>query len=384
MSKKIFSISIVKNEADIIESFVRYNLNILDGMIILDNHSFDNTLEILNLLKKEGLNLHILEDDDNDFDQAIKTNLLLSQAVREFNADIIVPLDADEFLIAPNNPNPRPYLEKIEFPEYLSVKWKTYVPTFDNEDKNFIPSKITFAREDLGEYSKVILPKELFEKYDVKITKGNHKISFDEKYEDLIKNNLDENLRIAHFPIRSKEQFISKISIGWINNLIDVNRSQYESWHLKEIFDDMKNGLNLNEKDMIDFAKNYSMEKQEKEVGITYDQIDLSFCKDISIKYKINELNYFTKLLSNSESLAKNHLNLKKDILKEKKRFKEEINGFKREINLYKADNNNLLIKVERINEQKFQLEKKIEEYETSTSWKITAPLRKLISILKK
>ncbi|MDP3035130.1 MAG: glycosyltransferase family 2 protein [Methanobacteriaceae archaeon] len=74
MSKTIFSISMVKNESDVIESFVRYNLNILDGMIILDNQSSDNTLEILNLLKKEGLNLYIIKDEDREFDQAIKTN----------------------------------------------------------------------------------------------------------------------------------------------------------------------------------------------------------------------------------------------------------------------------------------------------------------------
>ena len=34
--KKIFTITMVKNEMDIIESFIRYNLNIVDGMIILD------------------------------------------------------------------------------------------------------------------------------------------------------------------------------------------------------------------------------------------------------------------------------------------------------------------------------------------------------------
>ncbi len=373
----------VKNEADIIESFVRYNLNILDGMIILDNCSSDNTLEILNLLKKEGLNLYIIKDDDMDFDQTIKTNKLLSQAVTEFNPDIIVPLDADEFIIASKNQNPRKYLEMIEFPEYLSVKWKTYVPTFDNEDEKFIPSKITFAREDLGEYRKVILPKELFESYDVKLTKGNHKLSFNAKYEDFIKNKSDKNLRIAHFPIRSKEQFISKIIVGWINNLIDVNRSPYESWHLKNIYNDLKNDLTINEKDMIDFAKNYSMEESGKKVGIAYDPMDLSFCKDISIKYEINELNYFTKFLSNTESLAQSHLNLKKDIQNEEKGFEEEINLLKREINRFKSDNDNLLIKVDRITNQKILLEKKIEEYETSTSWRITAPLRKLISLLK-
>ena len=45
----------VKNEMDIIESFVRYNVNYLDGMIILDNGSTDNTLNILKSLKNEGL-----------------------------------------------------------------------------------------------------------------------------------------------------------------------------------------------------------------------------------------------------------------------------------------------------------------------------------------
>lgn len=34
---KIVSITMVKNESDIIESFIRYTLNIVDEMIILNN-----------------------------------------------------------------------------------------------------------------------------------------------------------------------------------------------------------------------------------------------------------------------------------------------------------------------------------------------------------
>ena len=70
--KKIFSISMVKNEMDIIESFVRYNTNVFDGMIIMDNGSTDDTLKILNLLAEEGLPIVVIEDAEKGFDKVKK------------------------------------------------------------------------------------------------------------------------------------------------------------------------------------------------------------------------------------------------------------------------------------------------------------------------
>ena len=43
---KIVTITTIKNEADIIESFIRYHLNIVDEMIILNNGSTDDTNNI--------------------------------------------------------------------------------------------------------------------------------------------------------------------------------------------------------------------------------------------------------------------------------------------------------------------------------------------------
>ena len=113
-NKKIFSISMVKNEMDIIESFVRYNANIFDGMIILDNCSSDTTFKILKLLENEGLPLFIFKDKDMEYSQAVKMNQLLLKAVNEFEADIIVPLDADEFLISSNNLSKQLFLSILQ------------------------------------------------------------------------------------------------------------------------------------------------------------------------------------------------------------------------------------------------------------------------------
>ena len=53
----------VKNEIDIIESFICYHLNIVDGTTISDNGSSDNTLNIIKKLKDEGLPVHYIEDE---------------------------------------------------------------------------------------------------------------------------------------------------------------------------------------------------------------------------------------------------------------------------------------------------------------------------------
>ena len=88
-------------------------------------------------------------------------NQLLKKAVEEFNADVIVPIDADEFIISSKGGTPRGILENIDPNSYYLAKWKTYVPEFnENEDEKFIPSKITLCRDDVfEEFYKAIFQK---------------------------------------------------------------------------------------------------------------------------------------------------------------------------------------------------------------------------------
>lgn len=373
MTKKIFSISMVKNEIDIIESFVRYNINIFDGMIILDNGSTDNTLQILKKLKDEGLPIFVFEDTDREYEQAIKMNSLLLTAINEFKADIIVPLDADEFLISTDKGNPRFILDEMDEDTFYLAKWKTYIPDFDqNQNEDFIPSKMTLVRdENVEEFYKAIIPKELVLDYNAELIFGNHDLIYDSHYESKIKRIINPNLRIAHFPIRSKEQTISKISVGWIYSLYRLGRKEGENFHWKLIFDKLKENQEITNGDIINFAKQFALQNN-KNITLHEDPMDLTFCDNIKMIYP-NKINPISNLLESCEWLALSFLNSNKEYLANEQKLKKEIDDLS--IQLQELSNMNSSLKK--------QHNIKIKEFEGSTSWAITAPLRRIGKLMK-
>ena len=59
---RLVGVSMVRNEADIIEAFVRHNAAVLDALVVVDHGSVDGTREILFALRDEGLPLAIEQD----------------------------------------------------------------------------------------------------------------------------------------------------------------------------------------------------------------------------------------------------------------------------------------------------------------------------------
>lgn len=93
---KIFGVSMVRNEADIIGLTVLNNLSLgLDRVLVLDNGSTDGTDKILRALAKEDKRVRYIQDD-SPFNQAAITTELAREAHRQ-GADWILPFDADEF-----------------------------------------------------------------------------------------------------------------------------------------------------------------------------------------------------------------------------------------------------------------------------------------------
>lgn len=97
--KKIVVITMVKNEEDIIESFIRHSMTFADELILIDHDSIDRTSEILYSLSDEYNNLFVKKYTEFEYSQSECMTALMKEAFCEYNADIVVPLDADEFLL---------------------------------------------------------------------------------------------------------------------------------------------------------------------------------------------------------------------------------------------------------------------------------------------
>ncbi len=319
---KIASITTIKNEADIIESFIRYHLKIVDFMLILDNGSTDDTNYILEELIAEGLPIKVIIDTDKYFEPLEKYNFLLKKVIEEYDADIICPIDADEF-ITTREGNPREYIEKIPNDAYYTVERVSYVPTEeDDEEDLFVPRRIQYIRDPSLEMNgKVITTKELYEKYNAGLSMGNHRVTVEKKDKSKVTNIKDNGLILAHFPLRSIKQTMSKILTNYPNSLARKVVKSNISYHYIIMFNKIKETGSLDMEDVTEFATQYALKHnkdredfdQELDIPLIKQPMNIDFCEDIEIKYEYTE-NPLANLLENNIYFAKEIHNYKNQI----------------------------------------------------------------------
>ena len=101
----IVSLSMVQSEGDVIEYFVRSNIQFLDHMFIILNPSEDGTGEILAELVREGLPITIWPTRINYYAQSEVITALANRIRDQFSPDFLCLLDADEIFLADSEKN---------------------------------------------------------------------------------------------------------------------------------------------------------------------------------------------------------------------------------------------------------------------------------------
>jgi Glycosyl transferase family 2 len=226
---KIVAISVVRNEADILESFVRYHLQLAGHLLLVDHCSEDGSRWLLEQLKNEGLPLTVQHDDSAVNSQNVRMTMLMRKAFAEYGADWVLPLDGDEFLVAEGDL--KEILANVPGGMFPLVPWRTYVPS-GNEAGFDVLSAITDARaEETPLYCKIAVPRTCdWQRVIMQI--GSHGVEITDgkpAYHPC------PQLRLAHFPVRSERQLRAKILHGYASHLLRKDIRPGEMFHWKQL-----------------------------------------------------------------------------------------------------------------------------------------------------
>jgi Glycosyl transferase family 2 len=217
---KIWGVAMVRNEADIIETFVRHNLTRLDGLAIVDHRSADDTVNILAALAREGLPLMLLANNAVAYAQKEIMTSALRQVLTATPADFVFPLDADEFIKTPSRARMERALAAMPADAHGLMNWPTYVPDFDLPWEGIVACARQARRllEERHRHGKVVVARHFAASPRALLAGGNHAVLpwFGAEAGDLAPHHVfDPNeLALAHLPHRNAQQFVVKITVN--------------------------------------------------------------------------------------------------------------------------------------------------------------------------
>lgn len=218
--RNIVAVSMVKNEMDIIESFVRHTLTFADRMIIADHQSTDRTRDILEQLQVEGLPIVIKSLHIARHAQSEVMTQLAQEAADAYEADLILPLDADEFLIPTGETPVRVQLDALQVEITRAIRWRQYLPATEEgmTRGGFILAAPLQRALEPQEMQKVVVSGAFFRENFPTITEGNHYLIC--RTAQGMKAEVGafcDGMEIAHVNWRSPAQSCSKFAVGWMN-----------------------------------------------------------------------------------------------------------------------------------------------------------------------
>ena len=241
---KIVGISMIRNDADIVESFVRHTLRVLDHLFVIVHSPEDGTGEILKALHEEGLPMTLVFDTEPAFLQGERLTWLAREACAAIQPDFIFPLDADEFIV----PAERGVLESAlaQLPSGTPgarIRLRTFVPTSeDSADEPNPLRRIGYRIRDEKKVHKAVLTPVFAADSTLVLDHGNHGLLRVGGVAQPLAVPPLPQLALAHYPVRSAAQVMNKTIVGYLAHLAAGRPSVEErrlATHWRRCYEDL-------------------------------------------------------------------------------------------------------------------------------------------------
>jgi len=269
MKSSVAAISMVKNECDIIELFIKINARVFDHIFVVDHNSSDGTEEILDALERDGYPLTISHYEELDFEQRGVLTGLARDLAASNPFDYIVPLDADEFVHCPQGPFAEILSAEMPASGCGQMVWKTYVPINGSYFHSRAPLYENFRMRmrEPKQFYKVVITRELAKSCE--IPTGHHRVLKDGQ----ILPTAPLSCVVQHAPIRSAEQLVVKTILSTHRLSIKKDRGKIEGFHKDQMARIIRaSNYRLSDEDVLDIASRYATDLAVESERIPLDE----------------------------------------------------------------------------------------------------------------
>lgn len=291
---KICVIAWARNEADILEAWVRHHAEFADEIHLVLHRTRDNSEEILTQLQREGHPITWEKDERFTHEQQAVLTQLLHEKISD-GYDWVFPLDLDEFVMGDVKKELAGLQGKL-----IRLPWKGYVPTpHDDQKERHVLKRVQYRRkEESPQWFKVCTPASLMlANKENTLGRGNHCL---QNTEGATYPTHECGLWIAHFPVRSIAQLKRKVLCGWLADKANGGHEDGASFHWKKLNTVLKIQNNLTLKMLQDIAMDYATEIPQPNELI----LDPVPCDHV-LQYNIIEADTETVIRENDEVMQK-------------------------------------------------------------------------------
>jgi hypothetical protein len=270
----IIAVSIIRDEQDILERFVRHTLNCVDGLLIVNHRSCDASRHILESLYKEGLPLCFLDADELGNHQSAWLTSLAAAAAIFLSARVVIPLDADEFLQRSDGGDVREYISTLSCNNVRFISWRAYIPLENDPDNEpDVLRRITHRLVTSPRIQKVVVGGQIAAHESFRLGFGSHEVIVGLEKIDCLS---DECLALAHFPVRSVLQFVAKVVVARLTIPLVPERPPDAGIHYEWIRNSTQISLSMSPTDLRRAATLYGTSYDSFDEALVFDPVTTS------------------------------------------------------------------------------------------------------------
>jgi hypothetical protein len=264
---KLAVAALIRNEIDIIGAFLQHLDAVFDHVLLMNHHSIDGTDRVMESACAQRPNWTMWQVEPTGYHQTAFSIFALRHLFTTTDADIVMFLDADEFIDVPNRATLERAFSILTNPDAVGgLRWRYAVPARVNE-RAIAPGEPLWRAPEMAPLGKVAIPRIFYERHGgvASLGIGNHGLYFGtDKVVPVIRCG-----EIVHLPIRSHEQLKSKVLVGAFSVMSIAARNPLQCWHWYDILWRIADGT-LRDEDLIGIAAHYGEQGKQTTQSMSF------------------------------------------------------------------------------------------------------------------